>query len=250
MNSGSSIALLCLDFDGVLCNSINECMLVAFNAYSGRRHGNCEALPGEYREMFTRLRYLVRDPSEFFFLVDAYYKQEAIGERRFTELASTAPSACREFRDRFFAARREFKDADPKAWLSLNPPYAELVRFIKETSVPVDVVTTKNEESVESLLAEYGIRDRVGQTFGQQALSVYGGKAGAIREACKRRAVSPSNVAYLDDHLKHLADVRETGVQLWYAAWGYTNPAVAEIPTDIRVLTLNSPQRILGGGLT
>ena len=246
MTAKRATGLLCLDFDGVICNSVNECMLVAFNAYSGTGYTGLDALPAGYRETFRRYRYLVRDPGEYFLLIDMFYRGADIDETRFADAVNQKAFRCRNFKVKFFAARRELRDRDLQAWLRLHPPYKGFVDFIKRVSVPIDIITTKDEESVNLLLQEYAVRDKVGHVFGQEALAIYGGKAGAIREACRRSGIAPGEVAYLDDHLKHLADVRETGAKLWYATWGYTNPSPSEMPDDVHALVIDRAQEMLG----
>lgn len=248
MTVKQSTGLLCLDFDGVICNSMNECMLVTFNAYSGACYTSLDALPAGYRETFRRYRYLVRDPGEYFLLADMFHRGAGIDETRFADVVSQEAFRCRDFKVKFFAARHELRNRSLRTWLELHPPYKRFVDFIKQVSVPIDIITTKDEESVSLLLREYAVHDKVGHVFGQEALAVYGGKAGAIREACRRSSIAPGEVAYLDDHLQHLADVRETGVKLWYATWGYTNPSLSKMPYDIHALVIDSAQEMLEGG--
>jgi hypothetical protein len=222
-------------------------MLVTFNAYSGSHYISIDDLPIGYQEMFRRNRYLVRDPGEYYLLISMFHQGEAISESRFIEMAGHEASACGNFKADFFEARRELRARNLQAWLGLHPLYTEFVDFLAHVPVPIDIITTKDEKSVNLLLEEYKISEKVGRVFGQEALKIYGGKAGAISEACRLSGVAASKVAYLDDHLQHLEDVRVTGVNLWYATWGYTNPSTSQVPDYIRTLTLERVQEILGG---
>lgn len=245
MNRERPTALLCLDFDGVICNSMNECMLVTYNAYSESHLTTVADLPPAYRDTFQRHRYLVRDPGEYYLLVDRVPQGGALNQAWFKQALEREAAACTRFREKFFAARQVLRQQNMSAWLELHPCYRELVDFVKQASVPIDIITTKDEESVGLLLDEYGISDRVSRIFGQQALRVYGGKAQAIRHTCNERGVAPASTAYLDDHLQHLLDVRVTGVNLWYATWGYTDPSVSQVPSDVRVLTIDRVRDLL-----
>ena len=78
--------VLCLDFDGVICDSLDETLLVAYNGYQlFRRHRKntvciptdiktesftgISHIPSEISELFRRLRYLVRPAGEYWLLM-------------------------------------------------------------------------------------------------------------------------------------------------------------------------------------
>jgi len=69
--------LLLWDFDGVIIDSIDECLLTSYNAYlqyQGISNGFIETLediPKYYREEFYRARKYVRPAGEFFVLYKA-----------------------------------------------------------------------------------------------------------------------------------------------------------------------------------
>lgn len=239
-----TLRLLCLDFDGVICNSLDECMLITFNTYFNARHVSLDALPPAYCEMFRRHRYLVRDPGEYYLLANWYEHGEAADSSSFGELRHREASACQAFKPKFFAARRIFRSGQPQAWLALHPPYKEAVDFLRRNHVPVCIVTTKDEESVKLLLREYGVLHWVDRVYGQEALTRLGGKANAIRDACRQAGIDAAEVRYLDDHLQHLADVRATGVGLWYATWGYTDPQAPHVPDYVRPVSLDRIQEL------
>lgn len=239
-----TLRLLCLDFDGVICNSLNECMLVTFNAYFGTRHMSLDALPPAYCETFRRLRYLVRDPGEYYLLANMYQHGETADSSSFGELLHRETSGCQTFKPKFFAARHTLRSERPQAWFALHPPYKEAVDFLQRNCVPVCIITTKDEESVRLLLREYGVLHRVEEVYGQEALARLGGKANAIRDACRQAGIDAAETRYLDDHLQHLADVRSTGVGLWYAIWGYTDPQALPIPDYVRSVSLDRIQEL------
>ncbi len=245
MSSARTARLLCLDFDGVLCNSMDECMLVAFNAWFGSHHAHAEELPDAYREVFRHHRYLVRDPGEYYLLVNLYRRGGVTDGPAFSESVRREAPACAAFKPKFFAARHVLRSGDTRAWLALHPPYKESVDFLKQSTVPVCIITTKDEESVRLLLREYGVAHRVARVYGQETLDRLGGKANAVRDACRQAGVEPSEAAYLDDHLQHLADVRPTGVHLWHATWGYTDPSAPPAPDGVRTLTPDRIREIL-----
>lgn len=239
--------LLCADFDGVISNSLNECMLVTYNAYSGEALEDIGRLPAGYRDAFRRTRYLVRDPGEYFLLVDAHAKGGELDGDAFMRQIEAKASVLADFKPRFFAAREALRSRDEQKWLRLHPAYLAFIEFLKTLEIPLYVVTTKDERSVGLLLADYDVADKVVAVFGQAALKSMGGKRGAIMEACRRTGVSPDEAVFIDDHPLHLRDVEGCGVNLCYAAWGYTPPgALAEaLPKDARTVTLTDLASLL-----
>lgn len=238
--------LLCLDFDGVICDSLNECMLIAFNAYRGSSYVDVTELPVGYQNMFRQFRYLVRDAGEYYLLLDGFYKNANINVAWFAASLEHTSSLRDAFRENFFAARNTLRSHNLTAWLRLHPPYQEVIDFMQHVAVPIDIVTTKDEESVRILLDAYRVSDKVATVYGQKALALYGGKAGAINRSCFLHAVLPQTASYVDDHLQHLEDVRVTGVNLWHATWGYVDPLSA-VPADVQPLTLDRVGAVMEG---
>lgn len=233
--------LVCIDFDGVICNSLNECMLTAYNAYFSRNLTDISMLPASYRELFTKTRYLVRDPGEYFVLLDAYYRGSFLTLEDFTRLIEDQSRLLKRFKIKFFEARGLLRLIDQRKWLELHPCYKQVVDFLLATNVPVVVVTTKDEESVKLLLKEYGLLERVLSVFGQNTLQRLGGKREAIIEACSVVGSNLNDTVFIDDHPMHLKEVQSCGVNLYYADWGFTPSEVAqeELPQGIRTLTLD-----------
>lgn len=241
------IRLLCADFDGVISNSLNECMLVAYNAYFGESFENIDKLPQSYRDAFHRTRYLVRDPGEYFLLVDSHAKGAALDDATFMQQIQARFAAISDFKPRFFAAREVLRSRDEQKWLRLHPSYAPFIEFLKSLEIPLYIVTTKDEGSVWLLLDDYGLADKVEDVFGQASLKLLGGKRGAILEACRRTGFTPAEAVFIDDHPLHLRDVEGCGVNLCYATWGYT-PAgalVGALPKGAHTVALDDLRALL-----
>lgn len=242
MKAQSPINLLCLDFDGVICNSMYECMLVAYNAYFDKHSVSIEMLPEDYREFFRMHRYLVRDPGEYFILVDQWMRGRALTASGFAEDVIAQLAEIKSFKTDFFVERRYLREKNIGAWIACNPLYQAFVDFLCRDKTSKCIVTTKDEESVNLILNAYGLTEEPIEIFGQRALTIYGGKRGAIIEACARYATAPERAVFVDDHLQHLLDVKEIGVNLRYATWGYCDPGLSleHLPEGILPLFIDN----------
>ena len=62
---------IALDFDGVICNSINECMLVSYYSYNNisiSSSAHLNKIPKSHQEKFIKYRYLVGPAYEYYCL--------------------------------------------------------------------------------------------------------------------------------------------------------------------------------------
>src|SRR5437870_5452134 len=113
--------VVALDFDGVICNSIDECMLVAYTAYAGTPE-----MPGAFIKYFRKFRHFVRPAQEYWLIVEAYKRGiEPLTEQQFNHLAGECKTQVAQFESAYFETRQKLRSADFKAWLDLHTMYPE-----------------------------------------------------------------------------------------------------------------------------
>ncbi len=64
--------ILCLDFDGVLCDSIDECLLTSYNAYFEKYFDKIEKINQKFKNYFYEYRYFVRPAGEYLIIYKAF----------------------------------------------------------------------------------------------------------------------------------------------------------------------------------
>lgn len=72
MNIAKNKVVYILDFDGVICDSIDECMLTSYNSFNDTNIINICEIPTQYKKYFYEYRFYVRPAKEYFLLCKAY----------------------------------------------------------------------------------------------------------------------------------------------------------------------------------
>lgn len=221
--AGTREGLLALDFDGVVCDALEECALVTW--LGERPHdrtvpgpGQLELLPGAFTERFRAVRDYARLLDHF--LVAHLPEADSItSQADFDRLFGSLP---RERVERFTTAASEarewFRTAEPDFWLGLHTLYPGVPELLRHTG-DVVVVTAKDEPSVRSILRRNGLEQTVAEVFGECR-----DKAAALQEACARRGVPLDAVTFVDDNLSNVRKVAAVGVRARWAQWGYQTP--------------------------
>lgn len=218
---------LALDFDGVLFDSVPECLRLSYAVYRSLEEGGgddpasaLEAEPSpEDSGQFLARRGLVR-PAGHYYLLWKWLR--AWPDRRLTPALFEAlehefPAAVRAFEERFFAWRTAFREASPARWLELNQPFPGVVEhWSRIRCVPRFIVTTKDRESVSFLLAAHGL-----EISGLYAKGEFALKTEPLRTIVKSGPFESGRVLFVDDNASHLRDGLAAGVTARWAAWGY-----------------------------
>lgn len=218
--SSSKCSTLALDFDGVICNSIDECLLTSYNAYHEKNYTELNGFSQRFKEFFYRYRHLVRPAGEYFLLYKAFYEQiEPLRHETFFELKDQNQEHISEFSNRFFTERTTLKD-DRANWLSLHSIYPHVSEFLTTYDHKFFVVTTKDRDSVNRLMEYFGLAGKVKEIYSKEIsekkdqlftrlLLEYSG------------AIQPRDIKFVDDSEWHLADLQHMGMNLFFAEWGY-----------------------------
>jgi len=230
------MTVICLDFDGVVINSIDECYETSWRAYA--KWKGVPATPDPDRAaFFGRVRKHVRPAGQYWVLHHAYDAGlTGLDEVAFGRLVEQHAATIRTFEPLFFGERNAQRAADLSGWLALNPPYdgaREGIRSLMERGL-LYIVTTKDGESVRLLMDHFGIGFDPDRIHGKER---HENKAEAIRAISQETRVDPDEILFLDDHPDHLKDVAVTGAECVWASWGYYDhrsgfegPPVADWP--------------------
>ena len=238
--------VVALDFDGVICNSMNEGMRVAFGAYEEWQTGvpasiSVEtALPAGFDEYFRTYRHLVRPAQEYWLIVHTYLTGCApLLPDEFPRLAREAQVQLVEFGPIYFRTRVRLRASSIEEWLGLHYLYAEFSEGWSELGRKAlsYIVTTRDRESLERLLRRFDIDIPVERCWTKERP---GGKPAAIVDIACECGRKPSEILFVDDHPEHLRDVSSTGASLFWAEWGFwpeTDPGPRDSYERIRSIT-------------
>jgi hypothetical protein len=254
--------ILALDFDGVLCDGMQEYFEASRRSYM--RVWPDETVPGEdLFHVFRTLRPVIMTGWEMPLLLRAIVQgrpQSAI-LRNWEAVCKDLVNSGRLHGDALVSllqrtldeVRREWIAADRHDWLERNTPYCtleEVRRLVAEPERAV-LVTTKEGEFARQILDHWGVR-----------LADIHGKEAGIHKCENLRALIADYTAahgwrprlwFVEDRLDTLQHVTThadlADVALFLAAWGYNTPetrASARSNGRIRLLELDQ----FRGGLT
>lgn len=227
--------LLVLDFDGVICNSIDECFAASWIAYHALfRKDTAAASPGARRD-FARLRPFIRSGEDFLIIQEVLAAGTSVSDQaEFDELARRAGAEKRAlFRELFYQERSEMLAKDRESWLALNRVYPHVKKAfgLLAHGAPVFVLSTKKPQFIAEILAANHIelpRERILFSDGEpklaetEKLRVAGGFQGAI---------------LVEDQIDHLRGNKNPRVRALLAAWGYVQEEWLKAPLAAPIIT-------------
>lgn len=218
--------MLALDFDGVICDSIEECLVLSFECFqsvtkpgAGLRSPS-EPIPLPLQSIFRVRRHFVR-PARHYYLLWKWITDMpdlVLSQTQFDDLERQWPEETARFERLFFERRHQLMQERSTEWLALNPlfpgvqaTWSSLLRH------PLYIVTTKDRQATTCILDHHALA-----VSGVYANGSFAAKADAILAIAEREHIDPSRVAFVDDHPDHLRSVAGTGAWPLFAQWGYS----------------------------
>lgn len=221
-----------LDFDGVICDSREECMITSFNA-DRRLRGSAEpglearCIAPESRAMFRKYRFLARTAREYKLLWDLIESRRPISATRLIRDQVAADEAELAVYERlFYEVRAQWRAQDSAGWLAENPTFADVaakaVGWMEADRLAV--VSAKDRGSILAIMSANGFPLDESVVWAMDE-----GRDKAEFFSGIRAARPHSQVVLVDDHIENLMLARPFHFKLYLATWGYT---AEEIITD------------------
>jgi len=216
--------LVFLDFDGVLCDSLPECLASSWQAYYGLIEGSLpDRAPLGLRAAFYALRPYVRSGEDYVLLQELIEAGIAIRSQQDfdAQLERKGAQAMQRYKEVFYRARGELLQTDRPYWLGLNRIYPFLRPHLRgwAASPCLRILSTKKASFIIEILAANGVLIDAGRVLHCDAR----GKLHAIVEDA--RQARSREALWVDDQLDHLRARGEPrpGLQIrrCLASWGY-----------------------------
>jgi phosphoglycolate phosphatase-like HAD superfamily hydrolase len=214
--TAGSPPLLVFDFDGVLCDSLEECMMVAWYAHAAEPierflEPGMAGVPDDVVERFAGCRPFMRHLAHFLVpLVD--------GDLPTThaEFAARFDALPDEQADRFATAaegyRARLRAEHPEPWRARHTVDVRLGALVRDGYV----ATARDRASVEQILHVRGIDVRADRVFGSLR-----DKTRALETIAAREGRAPLDVVLVDDSVENCIAARDAGYAAYWASWGY-----------------------------
>jgi phosphoglycolate phosphatase-like HAD superfamily hydrolase len=216
--------LLFLDFDGVICDSINECFVSSRHAYyQGLLNRKPDDASAADKETFARIRPFIRS-GEDYVLIQKLIDQnvEVTSQEDFDrELTRAGEKTMEHYKAVFYDAREELIRRDKQYWLSLSKPFDHVKDFLPALSrrEEVYIISTKRSAFVQEITGHWNLSWPIERIL-------YPGtreKPDIIMDYVPECGYSAAIL--VEDQIDHLLKCRGLPIQGILAEWGYIKEA-------------------------
>jgi len=261
------------DFDGVICDSCDECSVAGLRALialgvAPEELSADEALPKWLLIKMRQIRPAIEVGWQIPVLLAVVVEQE-LAALEGGKKAMTADEIASDYRrlisetlegwgkseqdliNAFGDARDRWMVDDMASWLASNRFYDDVPPIISECRGNALVVTTKQQRFAIALMRHAGISDTALPNDRIYGLGMYKNKMDVIADHMAVCELEPNNVHFFEDRwptlVKCLADERLVGVQFYLCGWGYcTEEEVAAARLEERVRVLEKAEDLEG----
>jgi len=211
--------VLALDFDGVICDSLEEGLLISWNAHTRAPvqafvEPGLAGVPPEVAQRFTGCRPFARHLGHWLvpFAIGEVPSSHAEFAARYDELPGQTIETFTAAATRYRAAVRR---AYPDRWLSHHVVQPGLAGVLTSAYI----VTARDAESVSRILDAHDVAVDGARIFGSSTH-----KPDALKTIAIREGVQPADVTLVDDSIENCLAAQAAGYGSWWATWGYSTP--------------------------
>ncbi|PIE33432.1 hypothetical protein CSA56_11535 [candidate division KSB3 bacterium] len=216
------------DFDGVLCDSVIECLLVTYNAYGKLRTPgyqrllDIEQIDPQKRETFRQLRSYLKGAEDFVPLYMTMEEGVTIHNQQdfdiFRDAHSDQLPACTAA---FYEERDYLKTHERELWLSLNPFFGNFAEELRqhESFENMRILTTKRQDDAAAIFDYQNIpfpRDHI--IYMKAA-----GKSQKLLELLQKHGAEQAASVYFEDQVDFLVESQKHGIGSYLVEWGYVS---------------------------
>lgn len=240
---------LALDFDGVLCNGLQEYFQTTWRAYRQLWPTSSATPSHEIVEIFYQLRPVVETGWEMPVLLRAIIQGFAtsdILDQWFTirdRVVAQEDLNPQDLGNRVDGVRDQWINQDLSSWLQLHCFYPGVVTQLQswlQQPLSLFIITTKESRFVAALLQQEGLNIRRDRIFGKDCRRP---KAETLRQL---KQTTPAPIWFVEDRLATLQGIQQQpdlqDIGLFLGDWGYNTARdrqTASPATGIDLLTLD-----------
>ncbi|MBS3131876.1 hypothetical protein J4212_05570 [Candidatus Woesearchaeota archaeon] len=235
--------VLALDFDGVIADSLNECLLNAYLTYRSFNPGtgifsgksmnaaNFRQLIESHSEhylLFKKYRVYVRNSVDYYYAFYAIDKGIEIKSSKGLEAEEEKHKELdrHAFRELFYSIRKEIVLKNFEEWAGLSPLYPGIRDIMKKLNPDKSYISTSNRAfAVEGVFRHNKIEFKKENILDNET---HKDKNDQMKDIKKREKCKFSDIIFVDDILANLEKVQPLGVKCVLAAWGYSNDSQKE----------------------
>ncbi|MEA5469102.1 HAD family hydrolase [Spirulina sp. 06S082] len=229
----TSPTLLALDFDGVICDGLQEYFQTTCRAYD--RLWKPETLNSQH-DIFANSFYQLRPVIETGWEMPVLLRSLVLGEPKSNiledwpqvrdRLVETEKLNGKEITQIVDSVRDEWIESNLESWLKLHRFYPGIIAKIKQIlqaeQTQVVIITTKEGRFAKKLLQQQGLNFSQTAIFGKE---VKRPKPETLRQLIANPSYNTEKIWFVEDRLKTLELVAQqpdlNDIELYLADWGY-----------------------------
>jgi phosphoglycolate phosphatase-like HAD superfamily hydrolase len=217
--------IIVFDFDGVVCDSTDECMVTSWNAWEEwEARDNFRNDLSEFTENdklnFRKVRPRVRGAGEYYILRRAFSEGISIDNQEvYDKLEDRWQENIEPFKAIFFKAREKLRRDDINAWIDLHPVFNGVVEVMKilNDQNRLYIATLKDAKSVRLILENKDIKIKENRLLDQSQIK---SKLQALDKFRKQIACNKKDMVFIDDNVTHLLEPNNEKYTVFLTTWG------------------------------
>ncbi|TCV79977.1 HAD family hydrolase [Sulfurirhabdus autotrophica] len=222
------------DFDGLLVDGLNECVLVSWNGFhnKGIEHFGPEgldAIPASFIDTFKNHRNFSRHLGHFItpFYAHKHFKNQIDFDDAYSQIDEKVVNG---FVERVNLYRKAARQTQYKQWIQYHSFYTGVENLLKDISYPIYIVTGKDATSVSEILQYSNIHIPSEKIFGECRE-----KVNVLRNIAQMEHAKMSEVLFFDDNITNAINAHKNGFNSYWATWGYNAPDHWDIAKESEV---------------
>ena len=231
-----NLPLLCLDFDGVICDSAVESFTSSWMAYFYEyRKEKLNKVSIKSKDSFLALRPFIRYGEDFLLIQEIISNNFHVKvQKDFDKISDVAGSfKLNQFSLLLKKQREKMISENMELWLSLNTIYSHMLEYLLMVMDNnfIHIVSTKDPLLIKKILKYNNINipnNRIHNTGKNKKLDF-------IQDLLKLNNIK--NAIFIDDQINHLGTNNIEEILVYLPAWGYIKPADINNKTGIQVLS-------------
>jgi phosphoglycolate phosphatase-like HAD superfamily hydrolase len=215
--------LIVLDFDGVICDSIDECFLSSWIAYHTLfKSDNPSSVPLAARRRFAGLRPFIRTGEDFVLIQEIMDTGAQMrSQEQFDEAMGRAgPEKRALWRGLFYKARTGLLETDKGSWLALNRIYPHVAKAFARLPLeaPLVILSTKKPRFIAEILTAHAIR------IPEERIYLADSAPKLVMVERLRREGSFETAILVEDQIDAIRGNTNPLIKGLLATWGYVKP--------------------------
>lgn len=228
-------SLIFLDFDGVICDSVRECFVSSWIAYSKDYYkDNLTSIKIEYKNNFIGLRPFIRSGEDYLLIHDLLLNNIKIKNQEEFDfyIVKTGKIRMEEYKESLYKVRNSLLEQEKDFWLSLNYLYPHMKLLLSKyySHKNLYIISTKKQKLIIEILNSNNIKispDRVYDSGKSRKLDI-------VSDIMEKTKVQ--DAVLIDDQIDHLSGNNNKRIEVYLAKWGYIKNEWLKKQENIKIL--------------